>query len=85
MRNSLNLPTVLKRNREDFLGPISIFQVRGYDNTLSVRISESTVGLYLCRATVKDFKDVSASASVLMRGPPRILRSQRVQVNNVEG
>ena len=54
--------------------------MRGYDSTLSVRISESTVGLYLCRATVKDFKDVSASASVLMRGPPRILRSQRVQV-----
>ena len=59
-------------------------QVRGYDDTLSVRISESTVGLYLCRASVKGFKEVSASASVLMRGPPRILRSQRVQVRQPE-
>ncbi len=44
-----------------------------------MRLSPSTVGVYLCRASVKGFKEVSASASVLMRGPPRILRRHPVQ------
>ncbi len=46
-------------------------------------ISESTVGRYLCRASARGFTEVTAEASVLMKGPPRIIRRQQTQYGAV--
>ena len=39
-----------------------------YDGNLTVRIDESSIGKYICRASVKGFREISASAEVLMKG-----------------
>ena len=44
------------------------FQVYDYDGNLTVRIDESSIGKYICRASVKGFREISASAEVLMKG-----------------
>lgn len=41
-----------------------------------MRIDESAVGKYVCRASVKGYREISASAEVFMKGPPRILNTQ---------
>ncbi len=55
-------------------------QVHSYDSELKIKISESTVGKYICRASVQGFREVTASAEVFMHGPPRILRQNEFQV-----
>ena len=47
-------------------------------------ISESSVGRYICRASVYGFTEINAAASVLMRGPPRFIRKQPVQYGAIE-
>lgn len=44
-----------------------LLQVRGYEGNLTVRISEQTVGKYICRASVTGFTEITAAASVLGR------------------
>ena len=56
-----------------------LFQVHSYDSNLVVEISEATVGTYICRASVRGFKEISSSAEILMRGPPRVLRKDQTQ------
>lgn len=47
-----------------------------FGSNLRIQISSETIGKYICLASVKGFSEVSASAQVLMRGKPKILRSQ---------
>lgn len=54
----------------------SIFQVYDYDGNLTLKIDENSIGKYICRASVKGFREISATAEVFMRGPPRILNNQ---------
>ncbi|TRY63192.1 hypothetical protein TCAL_02084 [Tigriopus californicus] len=53
--------------------------VRGYTSKLTVKISEATIGKYICRASVKDFQEISASAEIMMKGPPHIIRRNSIQ------
>jgi hypothetical protein len=55
-------------------------QVHSYESELKVAISGSTVGKYICRASVKGFREVTASAEIFMKGPPRIFRKDPTQV-----
>ena len=54
------------------------FQVYDYDGNLTVRIDETSIGKYICRASVKGFREISASAEVFMKGPPRILNTEAI-------
>ena len=54
------------------------FQVYDYDGNLTVRIDETSIGKYICRASVKGFREISASAKVFMRGPPKILNTEAI-------
>ena len=47
---------------------IIIFQVYDYDGNLTVRIDENSIGKYICRASVKGFREIEASAEVFMKG-----------------
>ena len=58
-------------------------QVYDYDGNLTVRIDETSVGKYICRASVKGFREISASAQVLMKGPPRIQNNQAIVYGRV--
>ena len=52
--------------------------VYDYDGNLTVRIDETSIGKYICRASVKGFREISASAKVFMRGPPKILNTEAI-------
>ena len=45
---------------------------------MTVRIDETSIGKYICRASVKGFREISASAEVFMKGPPRILNTEAI-------
>ena len=47
----------------------------GYDANYTVRIDEDSIGRYICRASVKGFPEISATAELFMKGPPRILNT----------
>ncbi|XP_040583429.1 irregular chiasm C-roughest protein [Lepeophtheirus salmonis] len=53
--------------------------VIGYDRNLSLIISPSTIGKYICRASVQGFSEIMESADVMMKGPPRVIRRNGVQ------
>lgn len=53
--------------------------MRGYASELTIKISEATIGKYICRASVKDFQEISASAEIMMKGPPHIIRRNPIQ------
>ena len=55
-------------------------QVHSYESELKVSISASAVGKYICRASVKGFREVTSSAEIFMKGPPRIIRQDPIQV-----
>jgi hypothetical protein len=50
---------------------------------MTVRIDDFTVGKYICRASVKGFREISATAEILMKGPPRVLNSEGVQFGRI--
>ena len=52
-----------------------LLQVIGYDANYTVRIDEDSIGRYICRASVKGFPEISATAELFMKGPPRILNT----------
>ena len=56
--------------------------VHNYDGSkseLTIEISESTVGKYICRALVEGFPEVEGSAEVLMKGAPHFLDPKELQ------
>jgi hypothetical protein len=57
--------------------------VHSYESELKVVIGSSTVGKYICRASVKGFREVTAAAEIFMKGPPRILRQDPIQVTHL--
>ena len=46
---------------------------------MTLKISEATVGKYICRASVRGFPEITSSAEVLMKGPPRVIRKDHIQ------
>ncbi|KAJ2943109.1 hypothetical protein O0L34_g18799 [Tuta absoluta] len=48
----------------------------GKTSNLSVTISPQTAGPYWCRASVENHHDIETSASVYMKGPPKITSNQ---------
>ena len=42
-----------------------------------------TIGVYTCRARVQGFSEVVASAEVFMKGPPRIIRTKKIQFGRI--
>ena len=54
--------------------------MHSYESELKVAIGASTVGKYICRASVKGFREVTASAEIFMKGPPRIFKKDPIQV-----
>ena len=56
--------------------------VHSYDDSnseLTIKISEDTVGKYICRALVEGFPEVEGSAEVLMKGAPRFYEQSKIQ------
>ena len=51
----------------------------GSKSELSLKISEETVGKYICRALVEGFPGVEGSAEVLMKGAPHFYEKSEVQ------
>ena len=48
-----------------------------------MKVSEITIGRYTCRASVQGFTEVSESAEIFVKGPPRIIRTNRIQFGRV--
>src|SRR5262245_19818323 len=63
---------------QHLLGLLSL-QVRSYDSNMTISITTENVGNYICRASVRGFTEITASASILMKGPPRVIRRQATQ------
>ena len=42
-----------------------------------------TIGRYTCRARVQGFPEVIASAEIFMKGPPRIIRTKKIQFGRI--
>ena len=42
-----------------------------------------TIGRYTCRAAVSGFTEERASAEIFMKGPPRIIRTKRIQFGRI--
>lgn len=53
------------------------FQVVGATPNLTNTVSNETAGLYICKASVVGFPEISATASLFLRGPPTILSHRR--------
>ena len=56
--------------------------VHSYEDSnseLSFKISEDTIGKYICRALVEGFPEVEASAEVLMKGAPHFYEQSEIQ------
>ena len=75
----------MKRDAASNSNSNSLFpsQVRGYESNLTVTITESSIGKYICRASVKGFTEITAAAEVMMKGPPHILRRAHVEYGRV--
>ena len=61
-----------------------LLQVLDNSTSLSISVSESTMGPYTCRVTVKGYKEISSEAKVYMFGPPKILEdTEKIQVGKL--
>lgn len=49
----------------------------GATPNLTITVSNETAGLYICKASVVGFPEISATASLFLRGPPTILSHRR--------
>ena len=45
-----------------FIAHTFFFQVIGYDANLTVRIDRTTIGRYICRASVKGYREIDSEA-----------------------
>jgi hypothetical protein len=52
-------------------------QVVSTSTNLTIRVSQETIGRYLCKASVPGFPDISEQATVYLKGPPTITSSRR--------
>ena len=50
---------------------------------MTVDICDDTIGKYICRGSVKGFEEISSTAEVFQKGPPRIL-SQSPNKNEIQ-
>ena len=58
--------------------------VISHSANLTFMVKETTVGAYVCRASVPGYSDISAQAQVFLKGPPKIDLSNRIQYS-IEG
>ncbi|XP_075987704.1 irregular chiasm C-roughest protein-like isoform X1 [Anticarsia gemmatalis] len=61
-----------------FHEPGRIEQLRGRDPTLKIRVSGSTAGRYICKASVDGYPEIESEATVFIKSAPKI-RSNRTQ------
>ena len=47
---------------------VFLLQVYDYDGNLTLRIDSTSIGKYICRASVKGYLEISATAQVFMKG-----------------
>ena len=62
------------------------YHLKVLDNSssLAISISDSTIGSYTCRVTVKGYKEISSTAKVYKFGPPKILEStEKIQTGKL--
>lgn len=52
-------------------------QVVGTSPNLTITVSTETAGKYICKASVVGFPEISAMASVYLKGPPTITSARR--------
>lgn len=56
---------------------IVCLQVVGASPNLTIAVSSETAGKYICKASVVGFHEISATASVYLKGPPTITSARR--------
>ena len=48
-----------------------------------MRIDRTTIGRYICRASVKGYREIDSEAELFMKGPPRILTDTAIAYGRV--
>ena len=48
-----------------------------------MRIDSTTIGRYICRASVKGYREIDSEAELFMKGPPRILTDTAIAYGRV--